>query len=93
MRYDQRVYLLTFWTGSGGFGIMGSEELQGSTALMSHLVIYVNSPVHVPQANKLPVIGQQQHSHQSLAARSVFGAKKVFEIGNCSSGNSTKLVN
>jgi hypothetical protein len=32
MLYDQLVYPLIFWTGSGGCGVMESEKLQRSTA-------------------------------------------------------------
>jgi hypothetical protein len=32
--YDQFVYPLIFWTGSGGCGVMESEKLQGCTRLI-----------------------------------------------------------
>jgi hypothetical protein len=34
MLYDQLVYPLVFWTGSGGCGVMESEKLQGCTTLI-----------------------------------------------------------
>jgi hypothetical protein len=39
MLYDQLVYLLIFWTGSGGCGVMESETLQGCTTLIRKLLI------------------------------------------------------
>jgi hypothetical protein len=34
MLYDQLVYLLTFWTGHSGSGVVESEKLQGCTILI-----------------------------------------------------------
>jgi hypothetical protein len=39
MLYDQFVYPLIFWTGSGGSGVMESEKLQGSTTLIRKVLI------------------------------------------------------
>jgi hypothetical protein len=39
MLYDQLVYPLIFWTGSGGCGITESENLQGSTTLIRKVLI------------------------------------------------------
>jgi DNA polymerase III delta prime subunit len=39
MRYDQLVYPLIFWNGSGGCGIHESEKLQGSTTLIRKVLI------------------------------------------------------
>jgi hypothetical protein len=36
---DQLVYSLIFWTGSGGFGVMESEKLQGCTILIRKVLI------------------------------------------------------
>jgi hypothetical protein len=34
MLYDQFVYPLIFWAGSGGYGILQSEKPDGATALI-----------------------------------------------------------
>jgi hypothetical protein len=39
MLYDQLVYPLIFWTGSGGCGVMESEKWQGCTALILKVLI------------------------------------------------------
>jgi hypothetical protein len=39
MLYDQLVYPLIFWTGSGGCGVMKSEKLQGCTTLIRKVLI------------------------------------------------------
>jgi hypothetical protein len=37
--YDQLVYALIFWTGSGGCGVMESEKLQSCTTLIRKMLI------------------------------------------------------
>jgi hypothetical protein len=39
MLYDQLVYPLIFWTGSGGCGVMESEKLHGCTTLIRKVLI------------------------------------------------------
>jgi hypothetical protein len=39
MLYDQLVYPLIFWAGSGGCGVMESEKLQGCTTLIRKVLI------------------------------------------------------
>jgi hypothetical protein len=39
MLYDQLVYPLIFWTGSGGCGAMESEKLHGCTTLIRKVLI------------------------------------------------------
>jgi hypothetical protein len=39
MLYDQLVYPLIFWTGSGGYSVMESEKLQGCTTLIRQVLI------------------------------------------------------
>jgi hypothetical protein len=39
MLYNQLVYPLIFWTGSGGCGVMESEKLQGYTILIQKVLI------------------------------------------------------
>jgi hypothetical protein len=39
MLYDQLMYPLIFWTGSGGYGVMESEKLQGCTTLIRKVLI------------------------------------------------------
>jgi hypothetical protein len=39
MLYDQLMYPLIFWTGSGGCGVMEFEKLQGCTTLIRKVLI------------------------------------------------------
>jgi hypothetical protein len=39
MLYDQLVYRLISWTGSGGCGVMESEKLQGCTTFIQKVLI------------------------------------------------------
>jgi hypothetical protein len=41
MLYDQLVYPLISWTGSGGCGVLQSENPQGSTTLIRKVLIFL----------------------------------------------------